>query len=308
MRNIIIGEGHNEPAVLLHGQKGIFPRKRVLVYPGIGDIHWVLLKLEDFALKNKFTPEVYIWDFDGRPRSLEFLELIPFIEVGGYWHSPANVRVATPVEPMQENVYGFDYYFCFNHALENGKDIVNDILPEYDCNFNYEIIKTDREKELTEEYNKKYGKFFLTFFSNHGMFQRWVKSFCAKQGYRICKDAMHVLGAKPILTGCHWDMDFSKRVKCHDTREELIDLVGQTDLIQFLALLRSEACAGFVGFCGGNTIISTHFGVKTAMLWSRHFPNPGFMTDWVNPDSINKWYLPMLVEEYDRAKVLNFLR
>src|SRR5690606_25859798 len=51
-------------------------RARLLLLPGIGDIYWVAVKLAGWSAA--YRPQVAIWNFDGRPRSLEYVRRIPF--------------------------------------------------------------------------------------------------------------------------------------------------------------------------------------------------------------------------------------
>ena len=62
---------------------------KILTIPGIGDIHWVMLKLESWIAKNcpGEIPEVHVWNFDGRPRSEDFVKRIPFVKFGGYFNT-----------------------------------------------------------------------------------------------------------------------------------------------------------------------------------------------------------------------------
>ena len=65
---------------------------RILTICGIGDIHWVMLKMESFIEQNcKGTiPEITIWNFDGRPRADGFVSRIPFVKFAGYDNEPMN--------------------------------------------------------------------------------------------------------------------------------------------------------------------------------------------------------------------------
>ena len=58
---------------------------RILLPSGIGDIHWVLVKLQAFIQALGCPPpELWIADDVARRRSLEFLRLVPWVVAGGY--------------------------------------------------------------------------------------------------------------------------------------------------------------------------------------------------------------------------------
>ena len=115
---------------------------KILVIPGIGDIHWVLLKMESFIKKNckGEIPEVWVWNFDGRPRSGEYIERIPFVKFGGYLNKPMDMDKyrfeesymrGDPAYSIIPKFHGFDYYMCFNGMLRVGLPW-NDILQQYE--------------------------------------------------------------------------------------------------------------------------------------------------------------------------------
>lgn len=260
---------------------------KLLTICGIGDIHWVMLKMESFIEQNckGEKPEVHIWNFDGRPRSGDFVKRIPFVEFGGYFNQPLEIdkhRFHTSYfhNKYQEikNFHGFDAYLCLNGGLREGYSM-DDILPQYKTNWNYEINLDGCETTIKEPY-------IIFYFSNHGMFQEWVNHLTPK---KIKQLLSQIKGYKLILTGSTWDSEFNRFLESDD----VINMCGETSLDDLLGLIKGASA--FVGWCGGNTIVSQHLNTPTLMLWSNYFDKP-FQTNWVSPDRQGTIYRPMNVE------------
>lgn len=269
---------------------------KILVIPGIGDMHWVLLKLESFIEKHcpGEKPEVWVWNFDGRPRSGEFIKRIPFVTFGGYLDQPIDMDKkrfdesymrGDPSYAKIAEFHGFDYYLCVNGMLRVGLPW-NAILPQYKTNWNYEIQMDD----CPVPYDDKY---IIFYFSDHGMFKNnWTSHLDAYKIKRML-DGLKKWDYKLVLTGSSWDEPFNEKIRNNDP--DIINTCGQTTLPELLGQIKGASA--FVGWCGGNTIISQHIGTPTLMLWSNYFKRE-FQTNWVDPDKINKIYKPMNVEGF----------
>lgn len=274
---------------------------KILVIPGIGDMHWVLLKLESFIVKHcpGEKPEVWVWNFDGRPRSGEFIERVPFVKFGGYLNESIDMDRKSFDESYMRgdpnfakiaDFHGFDYYLCVNGMLRVGLPW-NSILPQYKTNWNYEI-KTD---DCPVPFDEKY---IIFYFSDHGMFKNnWTKYLDAPKIASLL-DVMKDWGYKLILTGSSWDKPFNDKIQSYSNNKNLINMCGDTSLPELLGLIKGASA--FVGWCGGNTIISQHMNTPTLMLWSNYF-NRQFQTNWVDPNRINKTYIPMSVDRFDKS-------
>lgn len=261
---------------------------KILTIPGIGDIHWVMLKMESFIKQHcpNEKPEVHIWNFDGRPRSEDFVKRIPFVEFGGYFNKPLDIdkrrfhaSYMTGQYSQIPDFHGFDYYLCVNGGLRIGHHIEN-ILPQYKVNWNYEIKTDDCKPPIDEPY-------IIFYFSNHGMFEEWIRHLPPDKIKALLAE---IKGYKLILTGSTWDSPFNELLES----ENVINMCGDTSLDELLGLIKGASA--FVGWCGGNTIISQHLNTPTLMLWSNYFEHKAFQTNWVSPDRLNTLYKPMNVE------------
>jgi hypothetical protein len=90
-----------------------------------------------------------------------------------------------------------------------------------------------------------------------------------------------------ILTGSRWDEPLNDWLSSN-CGSYLEDLTGKTTLSELIGLIRGAGA--FAGWPGGNTMISTHFGINTYILWSDVYKH-GFYTNWVDPDKVNRSYI-----------------
>ena len=271
-------------------------KPRILLVPGIGDIHWVMLKMQSFIEINELeTPEIWIWNFDNRPRGLEFIERIPFVTPGGYWDGPVEGKNKKTFNAMYnngeydilKNFEDFDYLICPNGSLRFKESFERDIMPEYKCNWEYPLSVTDEELNYMAD-NLEAGPYILLFFSRFGMFRQWLTRWGPK-AIRTYLDYIHRMLPKHrlILTGSEWDVNLNDELSgmCGNHIE---NLAGKTSLSQLLGLIRGASA--FTGWCGGNTIISSYLGAKTYILWSDFF-RPCMSYNWASPKSLNNNYI-----------------
>lgn len=261
---------------------------RILVIPGLGDIHWVMLKMESWIAQNcpGEKPEIWIWNFDNRPRSHEFVERIPFVKFGGYLdrgiemnRRAFNQTYMTGQRSEIFGFHGFESYLCVNGELRIGRHM-DEILPQYQTNWDYPINLDGCEPKITDPY-------IIFYFSDHGMFSQWVAEMPPE---KIAAFVKSIRKHRLILTGSSWDAEFNNIFA--DSHME--NLCGQTSLPELIGLIRGAKA--FVGWCGGNTILSQHLNTPTLMLWSDYFIKK-FQTNWVKPEKIGKIYRPLNVEK-----------
>ena len=284
---------------------------RILVLPGIGDVYWVMVKLQDWMRQQEITdPEIWVWDFDQRPRSREYIERIPFVKFGGYYHD----RDKSGPE-FQESyimagrvVYSgfrdFDYYIAFNGILRAGLTL-DDAMPGVASDWFFPLDQTRKEEAASAGYRLAYPTgYIVAFFSDHGMFGHWVREWGADECAALVTRLREETNLPVLLTGSHWDRTFAAQVA---ERSDAVDLTCKTDADQFFALFRhAKAC---VGWCGGNTILSTYFRVPTVIGWHRYFQHAGFYANACPPSALGQWYQPIVVGYHQPADaVCNLLR
>jgi hypothetical protein len=269
---------------------------RILVLPGIGDIYWVAIALEDFCRKHGIEkPEVCVWDFDGRRRSEEYVQRIPFVTSGGYWEHTHKIpgfheSYMTGRKSVFPDFHGFDFYIAVNGALRVGRT-VEQALPGIKTDWHFPILETSAEQVAGRMYQSLYGRYIVTHFSAFGMFSEWVKAWglegCSQAVARIEQET----GLPVLLTGSSWDDAFASQIAA---RTGAVNLCGKTNTDQFFALFRNAA--GCFGWCGGITILATYFKIPTLIVWSRYFRNAGFYQNACSPESRDQWYRWKVVE------------
>jgi hypothetical protein len=248
--------------------------KRILLLPGLGDVHWVFLKLQDWLRQQGpewEMPEISIWNIDNRPRTLEYLQFIPWVRAGSYADIPlvGDTKRLFRALYMSEgtgdvvfNFHGFDVLIGTNGNMRNGIEFSR-ILQGAEINYDYGPKLPDTV--LTSPRERPY---FVLCFSGFGMFSHWIAKIPPEKVRALIAQLRERFpGHDFVFTGCAWDDEFAR--KCATPQD--VFLVGDTTLLEFFRLLVHSD--GYIGWCGGNSILSQHFGVPTVEWWSRdYFP------------------------------------
>lgn len=270
---------------------------RLLLLPGMGDIHWVALKLESWLERRGIKqPEVWVWDFDGRPRSIDFVDRIPFVKRGGYHtfvktDNTAFNRLYYQVNQTdaEHNFLGFDALIGTNGNMRNGIPFAN-IMEGASVNYDYgpELTDADHEYGIIQ---RKLGPYFVLCFSNFGMFSQQWFFYMPPAIVRGMLDVLKTAFPRHrfIFTGCKWDGPYTDLIKTDKDHT----LLGKTSTGELLGLLQHSE--GFLGWCGGNSIVAQHLGVPTVVWWSKRYFPLHDRTGWEHPASR---HLVLEVENY----------
>jgi len=276
--------------------------KKILVVSGMGDLHFVLLKLEGFMKQREIDipPEIWVWNLDGRPRSLGLVERVAFCTPGGYWNrarddAPKQFSACYLAGTRDiDQVDGFDWFLCPNGKLRNGTHL-SQALGGCETNWNYQLGVTAGEELFLAQYRAVSTPEVMLYFSDQGMFKTWLRAWPIQTIRRFIAELARLLGGYRLtLTGSTWDVPWTDRLLDEWAYPEtLTSRVGKTTLDEFMAMVR---CAdGFVGWCGGNGMLATHLKIPTYMLWSDYF-GKGMSTSWVDESRNGTIYLPAWVE------------
>lgn len=252
----------------------------------MGDIHWVALKLESWLERRGIkNPEVWIWDFDGRPRSIDFVDRIPFVKKGGYHNAPQTAgknvfnRLYMSLNPTdsQADVLGFDALIGTNGNMRNGVPF-SSIMEGAAINYDYGPVLTMEDIEFGLHVRKS-GPYFVLCFSNFGMFEH---SWCKVMTPEIVQGMLARLKTafpnhRFIFTGLKWDEPYTRMI-ANDGDHSLL---GKTSTGQLLGLMKMSD--GFLGWCGGNSIVGQHLGVPTVVWWSKKYFRRHDRTGWEHP-------------------------
>lgn len=284
-------------------------RTKILVPPGIGDIHWVIVKLQSFIKEHKIQgqPEVWIASFDSaKDRAIDYLKMIPFIKAAGYKYvSKADIpwKEAYADEngrTVYRNVAGCDYFIAFNGQLR-GPKMLDHINPEYPCNYDVPMFESIEQKEYTKLVKKTFGKYVVAYFIDHGMYRKWVDDFSADKIISVLNGIQRNTGYKIVFVGSFWDSTpFIQKIK--KNVKNIVDLVGKTSIEDVFGLIKGAE--GVIGYPSGITIMSTFFKVRTYIFWNEYF-NYVFWRAACHPSTFNDTYFAADTKACTVTKVLS---
>lgn len=287
--------------------------KKILLLPGLGDVHWVFLKLQSWLQRHGpewDRPEIHIWDIDNRPRTLAYLSYVPWVQVGDYFNMDLrsenkkfnSLYINKGSQDVLYDFHGFDAVIGTNGNMRNGVPF-SEIMGGAEIDYQYGPVLPPNG------YGRRHrliGPYFVLCFSGFGMFEN---AWCRKMNPVVIKRMVSDLRAhypdhRFLFTGCPWDYEFAKL--CCTGADEL--LVGSTTLPQFFSLLQYSS--GYIGWCGGNAILAQHLNVPTVTWWSRvYFPKHD-RTGWETPHE-RKVHMVLDVEDYRREttvpQIISFL-
>ena len=294
-------------------QKPKQERTKILLPPGIGDIYWVLTKLESFLeINNISLPDIYIQEQGVKNRGLGYLEKFPFLYAKDYIAFPNNARPPEFAEAYKRdeetiftNVLGCDYFLAFNGPMRFDKSLYN-IHPEYEVDY-YPRMFVDKEEEIYgRESLEKYGDYIIGYFSNHKMYEHWLREFDANKIAKSFISLNHTTGYKVILVGSPWDLDGPAAEIKRLAPDICINLVNQTSLTQLFGLFKFSQ--GVIGFPSGITIMSVALKVRTVVIWNKYFRRP-FWRNACAIDAWNHWYKALDSNELEPQTLVDtFLR
>jgi hypothetical protein len=293
--------------LLVYATKQVDRMATILVPPGIGDIYWVLCKLQGFLASRKLgTPAVTIASLDDRgDRALDYVDCTPFVYAAGCL-GPGAIRKGKNLPIWRqaylsdnggvfERVLGFDYFLSMNGGTRCGRSL-DEIMPAIPTNWYPPLFQPIDGRGYGTSMRAAIGDYIVGYFAHHGMYRNWLQELPPSAIYGILSQVRAATGLKVILTGREWDIpdkpSVNERLLSLDQSRGrfLVDLRGKTSLPELFSLMHTSS--GCFGFCAGNTIMSVVFGVPTVMVWNKYFDR----RFWLNacpPDSLLKWYFPV---------------
>lgn len=271
---------------------------RILLPPGIGDAHWVLMKLRAFcAARSKPRPRVWSMCVEPwRRRSHGFLSRVPFIEAMGDFPLDRPAYLAGLPNGINKEtrdeipgLFGFDHYISFCKSIPDGRSM-SEILPGYATEWDYPVEETPEDARFREEFRSREGPYILLYFSDYGMHRKWADHFGQARIRRFLLALREAFGERLVLFGMPHDQSFASLFQ-----DLCLSMMGRTSTTQLMALIRGARA--MVGFHIGPTIIGPHLGTPTVMLWSTtHFGAPRFRRNWVEGSRNAHLYWPLEVE------------
>ncbi len=284
----------------------------ILIPPGLGDVYWIIVKLEAF-MQSREIEHCILHSWSSVPdRTKDFINRFSFCSAGdAHPMVLKDNRVLYKALNFTDDTYfvenheGFDFLFWFNGALDAGKNLEREIMPEIETNWYPEMSVPDRENLFYEEYKEKYGDFLLSFYPTFGFYKtHWLPKLTLQKYYDLLKNIHDTFNLKIILSGLDSDIAPAEQLLEYDGGRILIDLTGKTDFTQLSALIRASTV--FLGVPAGNTIYSTYIKQQTIMIWANRFLE-SFSLNACPPDSINQWYHSVWAEFFSEEHIMQLI-
>jgi len=265
-------------------------RKRTLrIYcprPGIGDVHWVFLKLRALLARHYAQhADVLLATEANRPakRSQEFMEANPLVRFVQY--APSGARslpapgyiIGGPNDP-------WDYALDATQLFDEGRDLATEFLPglkpEWHYLHGYEVFK----RPIYENERKDVVCFSMLDGNHVAWGKYWNQANWAHLA-NLVGEFSH-----PMAVGLKCDWRWADSVQRVGGR--INNAAGKTDrFFGLIALLRRSR--GVIGTCSGLTMIAAAAGIPTIIIWPEKF-GPQCWRNWIHPDAEN--YYPVSYE------------
>jgi hypothetical protein len=261
------------------------------VPPGLGDLHWIMTKLESFKKKEGIDVlRIAMHEDRGHAMNAQYLDHLPFVDEVMRWPTPFNFDFAlnggagNPLTPKRQ---GVDLMIEFNSALESGKR-VEDVLPEYETNWDYPVNPfSDQAREAASGLKAKLGRLDIIYPSSGRANLKWSLDWPLDSWLRLIERIHAHTGKKIVLVGAPWDQDYGNRLLEGDRQKILIDMIGKTDIPQVLEMIRQADT--FTAYPSGLAIMAVQYKTPCAMFWPITGISRGgqfqkhFMTSWLPP-------------------------
>jgi hypothetical protein len=272
-----------------HGCKKDIPEERVLaafadvkarpriektvtvgVPPGLGDVHWILTKMESFKEKNGIDKlRVAVCNGGLHKYTSQYLELVPFIDEVENREQHFQIGIFYGSKPFSliRNYQGADYLIDFGAEMFLRGRTISQILPEYEPHYDFEIRNPEEARKYAADLKARNPAGLVLFYTSAiGNNANWNRDSWTFGNWMTLAERIHgASGARPILIGAHWDRDYSTELKRLDKNNILQDMTGTTDIPRALALIREAQL--LVGFPCGLPILSVYLGKPTVMFW-----------------------------------------
>lgn len=278
---------------------------------GLGDMHWVLLKLG--ALKQAEAPcklRLTIPGYGNQHltfRAAGFLKLVTMID-----EIDTEVDEPVIVDEGSKDPAVPHYRIIANGHIERGHRIET-WYPDLAADFHYEVQIPERATAWAEKMKEQggdAGKVIILYASS----DEWNENITAGKAWRPKEwmdliDRLNNRGIYPYLIGKPWDTNFAQRIN----KGIRVDLIGKTNEAQMLALFKIADAV--IGMCSGATILSPHVGAKSLVFWPERGKiganmefHKDFQTDWVDPEQLaDRTYVPMSLGTFDVDDVMRQL-
>lgn len=282
---------------------------RILLPPGVGDIHWVFLRLRGLLHSTgnaEKRPQIWICSGDQKyDRSADFIKMVPWVQFQGYHNIRGREmqRFANASffhGKILTTVPGFDLFLAVNKHVEIGMQF-DKILPQAGAtDWDYPLNLTMDEVEAPTN-------FILATFYRASFYEQWWKERPPALVLKAVGDALSRAhpDMKIVLVGAHWDEPVLKDLS--QVHPSIVNLVGKTTFPQLMWL--KKRAKAFFGHPSGSGMLAQHLRCPTLLLWGRWWQfSPGMWTNWARPDMLEKkLYRAMSIDEPPELVAQNLL-
>lgn len=271
-------------------------RTGILVPAGIGDAYWVIAKLPGFMREHGITepPAIYVQDAGGPKRTEPFIRTIPFVQSAGYvplrtrnhiWKEAYLQDARTVFEkPFSDEAPEIDWFIAYNGVMRFGKSL-HTVDPQWVPEW-HPKMHVSKEALAFKKEAQEGGPYALAYFTDGGMYRKWLEEFPPEQLHRTLKLFEERLGLRIMFMGAEWDREMTgERLAQHEP--SWIDLVGVTTYDQMIGAIMGASLV--FGYPAGNTILASVLRVPSILLWNDYFDH----RFWLNACPPVNNYVPL---------------
>lgn len=256
----------------------------LIVYPGIGDISWLISKLSTTG--KEF--DLVIAEDNKMHRALPLVDMVPCIHSARYggrdiYKLLYGAGNHTFADYMQADSEGKQLCMSANKWLEDGNRLEG-YLDDLDTDYHYQINIDVEDNYWASNLLYTHTPTLAIYTSSIGGISSWS----AWSALEWTDFLSHVRNSYPntlfVLLGAKWDQDM-RRDLCRlfdDERFDYIDLLGKTTLGRALAIIKHVSY--FVGYASGLTILSDVLDKPTTMLYPKHLTK--LANAWPDPANL----------------------
>ncbi len=248
---------------------------RVAFPLGVGDCFWPCQKIRGLSKLFGHAPIHAFTNASENHKSVNFLRTIPCIE-------KAEFSVLAPMNIVKQMIpdykderwstldgaagwNGFDYLFCANGHVEQGKPI-KDFMPELETDYDFDYI--------IEPESEKYAALLMpdpevllypsALGPNAGFHNMWWGIHDWVSVIRLLNES----GITPTTVGANTpgDLQYATMLAAHRPYIKFKSIVGLTTIDMMIVLLKT--CRLWMGLSSGFGIVSAAMKTPTVMFWS----------------------------------------
>lgn len=300
---------------------------RVAVPPGIGDSLWAIAKMQSMMSSYPAGSKLHVSVCSGEPkRSAEFIDRFDFVDSVTYTHWQC-VEADSLLPDGRVNYaqtgrnwhHEYDWILVPNATLERG-DRLEDWQPDWSVNWrvmdHWKFSGAEISAAISLQRGLgRYAVFYASSQTNNTTAGHNRNGIWKLTDWLQLVRGLQATGLAAVLVGAEYDRSYADALRDAGVIFDA-DLVGQMSIGETLAAIRLSAIG--VYFQSGLGVVSTYFGVPTAMWWRQHGDSiipDGYQTfdermatAWVPPRMLEDgYYLPLYYGRETAGQVVEMI-